>query len=142
MSLDDTRHVNNRVWINNRQPQTLYIAQLLLYMRGALALFAVVIFRVSSVNLFGSQLLGTLWLLLITVGAIGAAYGIANERKLGYRLGLAAAFAPFAIRLQLAFDDSLIDAIFGDKISLVFDVAIVALLLHQMSAEHQRVYFK
>ena len=28
--------MDNRVWINNSQPQTLYIAQIMLYIRGAM----------------------------------------------------------------------------------------------------------
>lgn len=134
--------MNNRVWVNNRQPQTLYIAQVMLYFRGAMAVLFGALFVIGDVRLFGSQLLATIWILLITVGAIAGAYGIANEQKWGYQLGVAAGAAPFVLRIQRLFDDGLVDALTFDPLSLVFDVAILAALLHQQSAQYQRVYFR
>lgn len=134
--------MNNRVWVNNRQPQTLYISQVMLYFRGAMGVLFGSVFWIGDVALFGSKLLAAAWILLGTFGAIAAAYGIANEKKWGYRLGVAAAAAPFLIRLQIIFDDGLIDALTSDPISLIFDIAILAALLHQQSAEYQRIYFK
>lgn len=134
--------MNNRVWINNRQPQTLYIAQIMLYIRGVLGLLFGPLVLLGDVSLFGSELLATVWILLSTVGAVVAAYGIANEWRWGYRLGVAAALAPFVIRLAEVFDGGLFDALLADPISLVFDLAILAALLHQQSAEYQRIYFR
>lgn len=134
--------MNNRVWVNNRQPQTLYISQVMLYFRGVLGVLFGSVFLIGRYSLFGSELLATAWILLGTFGAIAAAYGIANEKKWGYRLGVAAAAAPFIIRLQFVFDEGLFDALTIDPISLIFDVAILAALLHQQSAEYQRIYFR
>ena len=135
--------MNNRVWINNRQPQTLYIAQLMLYIRGAMGLlFGGSLAYVGSATLFGSELLAGGWILLTTVGAVAAGFGIANEMKWGYRLGVAAALAPFVLRLQIVLDDGPVDALAGEPISLVFDVAILAALLHQQSAQYQRIHFQ
>lgn len=134
--------MKNRVWINNRQPQTLYIAQVMLYFRGVMGLLFGPLALIGDVALFGSEFLAAAWILLTTVGAVAAAFGIANERRWGYRLGVAAAVAPFVIRLQVVFTDGLVDALTYDPLGLVFDVAILAALLHRMSAEYQRVYFR
>ena len=130
--------VNNRVWINNRQPQTLYIAQLLLYFSAASAL----LFGGTGVEIFDSGILRILLRLLLTVGAAAGAFGIANELRWGYRLGIAAAVAPFVVRLGIWQRFGFSDALQWNTIGLIFDVAIIAALLHQQSAEHQRVYFK
>ena len=134
--------MNNRIWINNSQPQTLYIAQIMLYIRGAMGVLFGPLGAIGSVTLFGSSLLATVWILVATVGAIAAAFGIANSFKWGYWLGVAAALAPFVLRIAVLFDDGLVDALFYDPLSLIFDVAILAALLHKLSAQHQRIYFR
>jgi hypothetical protein len=134
--------MSDQVWINNRQPQTLYIAQVIMYFRGVMGILFGGLFGVGQFALFGSTLLFTVYVLLNTIGLIAGAYGIANEKKWGYQLGVAAAFAPFLLYLQIAVDDGLFDAIFWQPISLVFDIALVALLLHPMSANYQKVWFR
>ncbi|MEM9518473.1 MAG: hypothetical protein AAGA37_04075 [Actinomycetota bacterium] len=134
--------MSEQIWINNRQPQTLYIAHVIMYIRGGLALLFGGLLGVGSVALFGSSLIGALYLLLNTIGLVAGAYGIANERKWGYQLGVASAFAPFLVRIQILVDDGLFDALFWNPISLMFDIALVALLLHPMSADYQKVWFK
>ncbi len=129
--------MNNRVWVNNRQPQTLYIAQLLLYFSAVSAL----IFG-NGAGVFDSRVLQLIIVLLLTVGAAAGAFGIANEFKWGYWLGVAAALAPFAVRVGLWQRFGLSDAIQWNTLGLIFDVAIIAALLHQQSAEYQRIYFK
>ena len=115
--------METRRWVNQSQPQTLFIATFLLYVNAAvLALFG---------GLFSLR-----GLALIALGA-GGAYGIANERKLGYAAGIAAAAAPFVLGLLF-----LGNPLAGDPISIMFDIALVALLLHPMSREYQRIWFK
>jgi len=133
--------MNQRIWVNSRQPQTLYISQLLMYFNGILAILFGRLQLVGDVNLFGSSILGSVVVLLITVGMIAAAYGIANERKWGYRLGVVAAFGPFMITLAIATSSGLGDAL-SQPISLMFDIALVALLLHPMSTSYQKIWFK
>jgi len=132
--------MSNKVWISDRMPQTLYIAQLLLYFRGAFGFLT--LFSIGSVVLFGSKAIAAAVLLLASVGSVAAAFGIANARKWGYRLGIAASLTPFVIRLQIAVDFGLGDAISYNTFGLLFDVALVALLVHRMSGEHQRIYFR
>jgi hypothetical protein len=117
--------METRRWTNPTQPQTLQIAVFLLYINAVFAL------------LFGG-LASLLGLLLVAGGAAGG-FGIANEKKWGYNLGLAMAFLPFAFRV--AFGGG-VSAIFGASIvSLMFEVALVALLLHPQSREYQKIWF-
>jgi hypothetical protein len=132
--------LNNRVWLNDRMPQTLYISQLLLYFRGVFGLLTLP--ALGSVVLFGSKAVAAVVILLASFGALGGAYGIANTRKWGYQLGVAAAFTPFVIRVQVALDFGLGDALSYNPIGLLFDLALVGLLLHRMSGEYQRLYFR
>lgn len=133
--------MSDQIWVNPRQPQTLYIAQIIMYFRGAMAVLFGTLFSLGSVSLFGSTLLGAVYSLLVSVGMIAGAYGIANEKRWGYRLGVAAAGAPLVIRVLAIFIAGL-DVLFFDTIGLLFDIALVALLLHPMSAEYQKVWFR
>ena len=122
-----------RVWVNPRQPQTLYIAQMLLYFRGGIAL----VFGL----LFGGSL--TVSSLLVAVGEVAAAYGIANERRWGYKLGVTVAVIVLAAAiLVLVRDFDHLGRLIGLLIGLLFDVALVALLLHPMSRNYQRYWPK
>ncbi len=119
-----------RVWVNPRQPQTLYIAQLLMYFRGGIAL----VFGV----LFGRSF--TVLSLLFAVGNVMAAYGIANERRWGYKLGVAVAALALVGSLLVLVDS--FTRVWSQLIGLLFDVALVALLLHPMSRGYQRYWPK
>jgi hypothetical protein len=117
--------METRRWLNPSQPQTLQIAVFLCY---ATAFFAV---------LLGNLLnpLGVAWV----AAAVGAGYGIANERKWGYGLGLLVAFFPFLIRIVAHG----VTNVFGtDLVSLLFEIALVCLLLHPQSREYTRIWFK
>jgi hypothetical protein len=121
--------METRRWTNPSQPQTLYLASILLYIRAGLML------------LFGA-FLNPIGLVLI-VGSVAAGLGIANEKRWGYLLGVAVAtlgLVPFFI--VLAADG--VGAIFSITllISAIFPVALFALLVHPMSREYQRIWFK
>ena len=74
--------------------------------------------------------------ILLVVAGVGAGFGIANERRWGYSLGLVMAFLPFVLRLT--FGAGLLG---GGVINLMFEVALVALLLHPQSRDYQRIWF-
>ena len=118
--------MQTRRWLNPTQPQTLQIAVFLLYIN---AVFIVLTF------------LRTGWLpfLIIAGGGVGAGYGIANERKWGYGLGIVMSFLPFALR---AYYGGLGNILTTDALSLMFEIALVALLLHPQSRDYQRIWFK
>ncbi len=73
---------------------------------------------------------------LLIVAAVGAGLGIANERRWGYGLGLAVALLPFVLRLA-----NRVNPLAVDPIQLLFEIALVALLLHPQSREYQRIWF-
>ena len=116
--------VNQWKWVNQFQPQTLYMATILCYVDAVFGL------------LFG----GIYLLNVLIVGCLAAgAFGIANEKKWGYAVAVGGA----VLQLVLLF------AVFGMDvftstvvISFLFDAALVALLLHPMSREYQRIWFK
>ena len=113
---------SSRRWLNNTQPQTLQIAVMLLYLNA-------VFFALSGL------LLSPYGLPLI-VGQAAGAYGIANERKWGYVLAVVMAVAPLALII-------LHRSLFGvSLLTLMFEVALVALLVHPQSREYQRTWFK
>jgi hypothetical protein len=121
--------METRRWTNPGQPQTLQIAVFLLYID---AVFGVLFGAV--VNPIG---------LLLVVGAVVGGFGIANEKKWGYWVAVATAAANLALFVPLILGDGL-SAIFdiGLLINLVFPVALFALLLHPMSRDYQRVWFR
>jgi hypothetical protein len=110
-------------WLDRTQPQTLYMAVILLYINAVFAALSPGIF-----NLVG---------LIVVAGGVGAGWGIANQKKWGYALGVAMAVLPFV--LQLVFLHSLFAA---GLISLMFEIALLALLLHPQSREYQRIWFR
>jgi len=133
--------MNQRIWVNSRQPQTLYISQLLMYFNGVLAILFGGLSSVGRFDLFGSRALGSAVILLLTIGMVAGAFGIANERRWGYRLGVIAAMAPLLITLGVMMTSGVGRAL-RDPIGLMFEIALVALLLHPMSTSYQKIWFK
>lgn len=78
-------------------------------------------------------------LLLLAAGNVAAGYGIANERKWGYFLGVGVAglaVLPYVFWLVAGgLSTTLI-------ISAMFPVAMLALLLHPQSRDYQRIWFR
>jgi hypothetical protein len=116
--------METRRWVNPSQPQTLQIAVFLLYFNAVFTL----IFDLGILGFVG---------LMIVAGSAAAGFGIANDQKWGYGLGVAMAFVPFFLRLL--FGGSLLG---GSIINLMFEIALVALLLHPQSRDYQRIWFK
>lgn len=131
--------MRHRVWVNSRQPQTLYVAQILLYLQGGFSLLSLLLSGASLAWLIGGSLLALVYVFLATVGKLLAAYAIANERRWGYKLGVVAAAAPLALRL-LSLARGGLRALYGDPVGLLFDVALLALLLHPLSRSYQRYW--
>jgi hypothetical protein len=120
--------VNNKYrWFNPHLPQTLQIGVLLLYL-DAFFLF------------LGRAFALALGLLLI-VGMVAGAFGISNEKKWGYFVGLAAAVLQVLLTL-VVFSISEIFNSFDVLINFMFDVALVALLAHPQSREYQKIWFR
>ena len=110
-------------WLDRTQPQTLFMAVVLLYINAAFSALAGGLF-----NPLG---------LLIAAGGVGAGYGIANQKKWGYALGVAMAVLPFVLQLLFLGNPFAVGLV-----SLMFEIALLALLLHPQSREYQRIWFK
>lgn len=118
--------MNDIRWVNPHQPQTLYIAVILCYVQ---AVFGLLLNRV-----------GVSLLLLVLVALAVGGFGIANEKKWGYATAVGGAIAQvgllvFYFGLTVLTNVSLL-------LNLAFDVALVALLVHPMSREYQRIWFR
>lgn len=113
-----------RRWINQSQPQTLVMGVYLLYLD---AVFLVIGGAFSGLGL------------LLVAASVGGGYGIANEQKWGYMLGVGVSAVRVLLLLQFG------AGAFGSTrvlIALLFAVAQLALLLHPQSRAYQRVWFK
>jgi hypothetical protein len=118
--------VNGNQWLNRGQPQTLQNATILCYIDAVLGLLNGI--WVVAIGLF------------IVVGLAAGGYGIANERKWGYALAVAAAIVQVLIPIVfLGFD---VFSNVGILLSFLFDVALVALLLHPQSRSYQKIWFR
>ena len=79
--------MQQRRWLNPAQPQTLQIAVFLFYANSFFILLALLLNADLPLLYIG-----------IFVGQVAAGWGIANEMKWAYYLGLAMAVLPFGIR--------------------------------------------
>jgi hypothetical protein len=118
--------VNDTKWINPHQPQTLYMAVILCYVDA--------VFGLLSLGYLGP--LG----LFIVLGLGGGGFGIANEKKWGYALAVAAAILQVLFFVAVGGLSALgnVQVLIG----FAFDVLLVVLLLHPMSRSYERIWFK
>ena len=116
----------SRRFLNPAQPQTLVIAVYLLYLHGVFLMFDLLRLGIFPILYVASA-----------IGAGIAGYGIANERKWAYGLGVAMAVFPFALRFFYSGNP-----LSSNLLSLMFEIALVALLLHPQSRDYQRIWFK
>ena len=108
-----------RRWINRYQPQTLVIGTMLLYLEGVFSMIR------------GSKVLLLLGLLMLP-----SAYLIANDKKVGWQMAVAVSSLAVLARIQIYGLDSRL------MLALLFPCVLLALLLHPMSREHQRIWFE
>ena len=115
--------MDRRKWFDPSQPQTLQIAVILLYIN---AVFAVIYALGSQVFILPMILEGV------------AAYGIANERRFGYvgAIVLSGLFAFAAVALFFVYGG------LSTLLNVVFSVALFVALVHPMSRQYQRIWFK
>lgn len=120
--------MSTRRWTNPTQPQTLQIAVMLFYIEAVFGLLGGGLFSIYG--------------LVFTVGMAAAAFGIANDKKWGYWLGVAIAslrLVPFVIAI---FTDGIGSVLnFGVLFYMMIPVALFALLVHPQSRDYQRIWF-
>jgi hypothetical protein len=124
--IGQTGDVNERRFFNPSQPQTLQIAVILCYLDAVLGILNGLLFW--GLGIF------------IVVGLGAGAYGIANEKKWGYALALAAAIVQVVLFLAAYQFDTFnrVNLLLG----FMFDAALVGLLVHPMSRDYQRIWFR
>lgn len=151
------QNIDPKKWFDRMQPQTLQIATWLLYFDGFFALVSVLD---KSGHLGYLRYRYSLGILLGFISVALYALGgllMANERKIGYRISVAAAFSPIVLRFMavrsvasdfllntpIKFTDYFTGRVFGGSVvSSAFDIALIALLLHNQSREHQRIWYR
>jgi hypothetical protein len=126
--------METRRWTNPSQPQTLYLAVVLFYINAVMSL------------IFGNYveiLFGFLGVLAFVVGSVAAGLGIANEKRWGYFLGIATAAFQLLPFLWLIATDG-VGVVFNLRylIAVIFPVVLFALLVHPMSRDYQRIWFR
>lgn len=114
--------MNDFRWVNQSQPQTLYGATILCYID---AVFGVLSF--SPI------------IILIAIGLAAGGFGIANEKKWGYTVAVGAAIIQVAL-LLFVYGFNVLG--FPQILSLMFDGLLVGLLVHPMSRDYQRIWFR
>ncbi|HVB05817.1 MAG TPA: hypothetical protein VNF07_06190 [Acidimicrobiales bacterium] len=115
----------SRHWFPTHQPQTLQIAVALLYWNAFLLVVGGLFLH------FGPAALITL------LADVAGGFGVANAKRWGYYVAVAAALFPFVILFRSLFTGGGLAL----NLTLIFDVALVALLVHPMSRSHVKVWF-
>lgn len=140
--------------MNPSLPQTLQIAIFLLYFRAFFDLLD--LFSHSGQAELARIIKGTGTANLVVFGIIAleiaGGYFTAQERKWGYKIALVAALAPFALNFWITSGYGGLNIVerlslgslsnFSVLLWVVFHVALVALVLHPMSRDYQRIWFK
>ena len=111
-------------WYPQHQPQTLQIAVALLYWNVVLEIIVGLLEHAAG-PLFP----------VVLVADVAGALGVANEKKWGYVVALVAAALPFVLLITN-------NIAAGGVINILFEVALVALLLHPMSRNYYRIWFR
>ncbi|MEM9036218.1 MAG: hypothetical protein AAGA99_06590 [Actinomycetota bacterium] len=113
-------------WTSPNQPQTLQIAVFLMYFRAIFSLLGARVLFVPAALV-----------LPLIIGLVAGALGIANEKRWGYIVGLVVAAVPVLYEIRF-----LVQGEYEVLIQLLFDGALLALLLHPMSRDYQRIWFR
>lgn len=115
--------METKKFLNNYQPSTLQNATMLLY-----------------INAVFSLLLGGFFVvMLVSIAGAGAGYGIANDKKWGYYLGLVAAIVPLAFWVLILLTGGFSLPVI---INILFKAALLALLVHPISKGYVNTWFK
>jgi hypothetical protein len=145
------QNLDSRKWFDRMQPQTLSIATWLLYFDGV---FALVGFLDRSGEWGVMRGLGGLYLLIgltTIVSYVAGPFLMANGKRLGWYIAVAASFSPFVLRflINLNFNSSvgagwslryIITS--NDTIGFMFEAALCALLLHTMSRKYSTMWLR
>ena len=118
--------METRRWLDQSQPQTLVNGVLLTYIHAAF----------ETLTVFG--LLGTSLFPIFAAfvaGLVASGYGIANEKKWGWYLGIVLGGIELLFSMSLGFGGLAL-------IGIMFIIARLVLLLHPQSRDYVRIWFK
>lgn len=140
--------MQTRRWTNQGLPQLLQYAVFFLYFEAVVGFIlrqspdiGEALIRPNFDNGGTIDLLNTLGLLLVVAGGAAAGYFIANEKKNGWYLGLAVAALPLVTRVLIALRYGM-SHILDNPLGLMFDAALMGLLVHDQSRNYIRIWFK
>ena len=133
--------MQTRRWVNQSQPQTLQIAVFLLYAGAVFVLIGQGPGIGPAIGGASADTLENFARLFTAIGGAYAGYAISNEQKIGWYLGIAVAALPLVARaiIMARYSVGLFDF---DLVSLLFDIALLALILHTQSRNYVRIWFK
>jgi hypothetical protein len=114
---------DDRRWFDGSQPQTLQGAVMLCYLTAVFGLIGL---------LLGAYPLAE----LVPLGLGAAGFGVANEKRWGYRLGVALAALDVLVDLYVLFIGA-----YAILLTLLFAVVLLGLFLHSQSREYERIWF-
>ena len=117
-------------FFDQTQPQTLQIAVLLFYFTAAFDIFFMLLGQFDPVRI-----------VLVLLGAL-CAYGIANEKRIGYLGAIGLAVLNLAWFLFASYFFGIPILSFNGILALMFDVALLVLLVHPMSRDYQKIWFR
>lgn len=112
-----------RRFLNTHQPRTLVIATVLLYIEAFFLVFRP--FMLTMVLAF-----------ILAAGA----FGIANERRWGYNMGIVGAVLNFLLTLYSLGGLSAFQS--AEVFYVIIPGALVLLLIHPESRNYERIYFR
>ncbi|MHB8190272.1 MAG: hypothetical protein ACYDHP_07625 [Ferrimicrobium sp.] len=116
--------------LDRTQPQTLLIGSLLLYLNAAFAILEVLFFGISFLGL----------LLAVILPVVGA-YGVANSRRIGYYIALAATAIPLLYYVYILLTAGLSALLSVGLLSIILAVVPFALFIHPMSRQYVKLWF-
>ena len=135
------KNLDSRRWFDRMFPQTLAIAMFLLYVNGAFSLLNFL----DQNGVYGLWRvrggIGSLAAFVLAAAYVAGPYLMANGKLLGWYVSIGAAIGPLALRIAwklFVYDGLSFRAmVVGDSyVSLAFEAALVALLVHPMSRSH------
>jgi hypothetical protein len=148
MARNDFSQLDFRKWFDQMQPQTVSIATWLLYIDGVFNLLD--FFDERDVfgywRVVGGPIAILAFLLVLCFPTGG--FLMANGKKLGWFVALAASFSPFLLRALEVTDDSFPGIsfqymVFGSSyIKFMFETALCALLLHTMTRNYVKAWLR
>jgi hypothetical protein len=114
----------DRRWFDGSQPQTLQGAVMLCYLTAVFGLIALVLGSYPAAEIVP-----------LALGVAG--FGVANEKRWGYRLGVVLATLDVAIAVWVLYLGG-----FSFLLTLLFAVVLLGLFLHSQSRQYERIWFR